>query len=344
VNRATFARQLLPLVVGALAAWLVWMKSTWSGGGSMFGLPLTATDFDQLWFAARAVRSGRDPYPLVGPGREFEWPWPLLYPMPAVLAAMPFSFASLAGARSAFAGVSAWALCAAFLGARGGTGSHRVTAFLSLPAYNAAMAAQWPPALMAAAALQNGALRGALIGIGLCVKPHVALALLVTSTARRELRWAVAAAAGFCALSLAVAPWWPLAWLRALRTGAGDQRIAILVPGGAVLLLALLRWRRPEARLLTALAIVPQTFHWYDALPLWLVTRSAREGLALVALSRLAGFAVPFLFPAPDSLKSLFDQESHVIVWFLYLPCLVLVLRRPNATDPTSDRGITPPG
>ena len=43
------------------------------------------TDIDQVWFAAQAILDGRNPYPLIGPGREFEGPWPLYYPLMAPL-------------------------------------------------------------------------------------------------------------------------------------------------------------------------------------------------------------------------------------------------------------------
>src|SRR5215207_5028160 len=39
-------------------------------------------DFDQLWFAARALLAGQNPYHLVGPGRSFPWEFPLFYPLP----------------------------------------------------------------------------------------------------------------------------------------------------------------------------------------------------------------------------------------------------------------------
>src|SRR5215212_9879963 len=39
-------------------------------------------DFDQIWFAARAVLAGRNPYHLIGPGRTFVWEFPFFYPLP----------------------------------------------------------------------------------------------------------------------------------------------------------------------------------------------------------------------------------------------------------------------
>ncbi len=72
------------------------------------------TDFDQLWHAARSLLNGDNPYATVGPGRPFQWDWPLFYPLPAVLLAVPFTVLPVAVARVAFstlaAGVLGWAV------------------------------------------------------------------------------------------------------------------------------------------------------------------------------------------------------------------------------------------
>src|SRR5687768_15801799 len=43
------------------------------------------SDLDQLLHAANALREGQNPYEVVGPGRAFEWAWPVFYPLPAIL-------------------------------------------------------------------------------------------------------------------------------------------------------------------------------------------------------------------------------------------------------------------
>src|SRR4051794_34640180 len=48
-------------------------------------------DFDQFYNAAQLVLEHRDPYGLIGPGREVPDRWPLLYPMPAILVLTPFT-------------------------------------------------------------------------------------------------------------------------------------------------------------------------------------------------------------------------------------------------------------
>ena len=65
-----------------------------------------ASDLDQVWYAATALRHGLNPYDVIGPTATwFHWNWPLYYPMPAVLLALPLSFLPLAVARYVFVGV-----------------------------------------------------------------------------------------------------------------------------------------------------------------------------------------------------------------------------------------------
>ncbi|HET9799734.1 MAG TPA: hypothetical protein VFP90_17175, partial [Gemmatimonadaceae bacterium] len=40
-------------------------------------------DIEQFWFAARTLLHGGEPYAAIGPGRAFQYPWPLVYPLPA---------------------------------------------------------------------------------------------------------------------------------------------------------------------------------------------------------------------------------------------------------------------
>src|SRR6476469_3636927 len=97
------------LVAGAYVLWFDALTHQYGPGGS---------DFDQLWFAARVLVHGRDPYQAIGPGRAFEWGWPLLYPLPTVIAVLPFAALPLLAARIAFVGISAGLLAFA-LSARG---------------------------------------------------------------------------------------------------------------------------------------------------------------------------------------------------------------------------------
>jgi hypothetical protein len=71
-------------------------------------------DLGQLWFAAGEILAGRNPYLSIGPGRAYDWPWPLYYPLPAVVASIPLRLMSEPVAMAAFAGSSigifGWAL------------------------------------------------------------------------------------------------------------------------------------------------------------------------------------------------------------------------------------------
>src|SRR5678815_3979796 len=48
-------------------------------------------DFGPVWFAARSILQGVDPYPLVGPGLAYDWSSPLVYPITAAFVAIPFT-------------------------------------------------------------------------------------------------------------------------------------------------------------------------------------------------------------------------------------------------------------
>src|SRR3954470_17088694 len=67
-------------VTSGLLAWLVW---------SMPQPP--RADVAQGWGGARGARAHRNPYKDVGPGRTFGWPYPLLYPLTAVLTLAPIA-------------------------------------------------------------------------------------------------------------------------------------------------------------------------------------------------------------------------------------------------------------
>ena len=107
-------------------------------------------------------------------------------------------------------------------------------------------------------------------------------------------------------------------------------------PGGFLLFLALIRWRKPEARLLAAMACVPQTLGLYETLPLFLIPRTRWQGYALAGLSYLAAFAqVAFVPRLPGmSLDAMFAARWPFIFVCLYCPALVMVLlpRRTQGT------------
>ncbi|HEU4564001.1 MAG TPA: hypothetical protein VFS05_05115, partial [Gemmatimonadaceae bacterium] len=216
------ARSAMALAIGALAAGLSLALAAKQGYRS---------DFDQLWGAARALLAGADPYAVVGPGRAVDWPFPLYYPLPAVLLAAPLALLPLSIARALFVGGSSALL--AYLVTRDGYG--RLPIFLSGPFFMAVTAAQWSPLLTAAYLLP------ALAWVTVA-KPNIGAALAVASPTSR---FAVAGALGGAALvgaSFLVHPAWVTEWLRAFR-GAPHFVPPVLHLAGPLLLLALLRWR-----------------------------------------------------------------------------------------------------
>ncbi len=270
--------------------------------------PLVVSDFDAIWAAARALRAGHDPYAAIP---SPPWPWPLQYPLPAVLVALPFSFLPIDLARGAFVGVST-ALLAYGLTGRAWwplwmlTGGQMVAAIGSV---------QWTPLFAAGVLLP-------LLRVLWAVKPTTGAVLFAAYPDRRVLY----GGAALVALAFAVWPGWTESWLAA--AGTAPHRPAVLRIGGFMLLFALFRWRRPEARQVAATALVPLGPYLYEGLPLLLLARSRREMLMLTlcgTVGLLAGLTI----------QRQGGPGHNPIDWMIvflscYLPALLLVLRRPN--------------
>jgi hypothetical protein len=100
---------------------------------------------------------------------------------------------------------------------------------------------------------------------------------------------------------------------------------------GPFALLALLRWRRREARMLLLLACVPQTFVEYEMLPLYLVPETLREMVTLLCTTMCAMYAVRVLGgQSPGTLAEGIASRAPFWIAGVYLPALVIILRRPN--------------
>jgi hypothetical protein len=274
------------------------------------GHPEEWSDFDQIWLGARALLQGRNPYAVVP--REF--PWPLLYPLPALLFGLPLAGLPVEVARVTFAmfsgGLCTWAL----LSRR----PHVWPLLLSGPFLYALARGQWSPLFVA------GMLYPSLSGV-VAAKPSSGLTLL----AYRPSRHLLIGAAILVLASFALLPRWPLDWLPQLP---GNRHIVPLVtlPFGFVLLPGLLRWRLPEGRMFGALILVPQTVAMYELLPLILIPRSLRQSLALALAwdivffgSHPRGAWVPATVPNP-----FIPTSWPVLLLAGYLPALVLLLRR----------------
>ena len=126
-------------------------------------------------------------------------------------------------------------------------------------------------------------------------------------------------------------PSWPWDW-RAAVAGSPNYLAPVQRPGGFLLLLGLLRWRAPEGRLLGVLALVPHTTALHDMLAPLLAARTGRELAVLVGLGYLfAALAYTFTPHGPNVVPEMLAAQWPVALSLVYIPALVLVLRRPNA-------------
>ena len=260
-------------------------------------------DYHYWHGAARVWLAGGNPY-------DVGYPDVLLYPLPAVLAVVPLAGLSMPLACAVFVAISAGLL------SYGSTREswHGLGVLLSAPFIIAAGLGQWSPLLTAAVLLPWLApLR--------VLKPSLGLALTVGYPT-----WgAIAGGPLLLAASLLAMPTWPAEWLESL--GAIRGHLApVLRPGGVFALLALLRWRRPEARLVAAMACVPQHLFFADQLPLWLVARTDGERRTLL-WSGLTGLVAAMVFERGTFLA---ETAWPYALASCYLPALVIVLRRSN--------------
>jgi hypothetical protein len=276
-------------------------------------------DLGHVWFAAGEVLRGRSPYASIGPGAAYEWPWPLYYPLPGVLAIVPLALVPEPIAMATFAALGV----GAFMWAMGELGYASMSAVASYSLFHATTLVQWSPLLAASLVLTP-------ITVLLVAKPTVGAALF----AARPNWWAVGGGTLLLAASFAVDPHWVGRWLAALgspniATGMHAGHFAIVqFPGGVFVLAALLRWRRAEARLLGVLACVPQTLLPYESLLLFLIPRGWFESLAMVGLSYAMFVVATRDVPADFVVRTL--SFGPAVTWTMYLPATLMVLRRPN--------------
>ena len=286
-----------------------------------FRQPNRPSDFGIIWFGARSLLQGIDPYPLVGPGRTYAWDWELYYPATSMMLAMPFAGLPEYIAAGAFVWISTALLAYAITE----KGWDLLFLFPSSAFIVAARAAQWSPIFSAAFCLPW-------LGFVLAAKPNVGGAIALASESRKLLVFAGAGTIALTAMSLILLPSWPSGWIHAL-SNASHLSAPIARMGGFLVLLNLLRWRRQEARLLLLLACVPQTGSWYEALPLLLVANTRRESQILSLVSSVGFLIIRFIVHGQPEAQ--FNREvSMLMLAFAYLPATIVVLRRPNDGKP----------
>ena len=221
-------------------------------------MPTHPGDFGLSWFGARSLMHGVNPYDLVGPGRPYNWPWPQVYPATAFVAAMPLAILPQLAATLVFVFVS----CALLAYSVTEQGWERIPMFGSAAFIIAAGAAQWSPLFTAALGIP-------VLGLFFAAKPTIGLVLGAAGDPQLQ-KLAVIGGMALTVASLILFPAWPRVWLAQLHY-ATQMAAPLARFGGIAILLALLRWRRPEARLILLLACVPQVgsctkcflFFWY---------------------------------------------------------------------------------
>ena len=255
------------------------------------------------------LASGGDPY-AGRPGLE-GWTLadPFFYPLPALFPVLPFCWLPMPVAGALVMGLSggllAWVLTR--------EGAHRLWLFASAPYVMALKVGQCSPVLCAAAFLPA-------LGWLLPWKPQLGLPLLLYRPSIRAAILAAAAVAG----SFLVLPGWIGGWLTNVRE-LESHPPPLLALAGPLLLLAALRWRTAEARLLLGMACTPQLLFFADQLPLQLVARTRRQS-AILAASSLAAFVGWYALLEPGD-RYVLDAAPWVMT-LLYLPALAVVLLR----------------
>lgn len=273
-----------------------------------FGLvpQMLARDFTYPWRGARALLAGQDPFEVIRPSGPAPFDMWFMYPLTAAMAVVPLAplSAQLAGALFAAlgAGLLTYALTVHGMG--------RLWLLVSAPFCMSIVLAQWSPILMASSLLLP-------LTWLLTAKP-IGLALWLS---RPSWKGAVLCAL-FVALSFALQPGWLAEWIRNTRH-MPHHGVPLTHPLGALALLALLRWRTPEGRLVAAMAVMPQNLWYYDQFPLLLAARSGRGALVL-ALCTWGAWGITKLrcsdpyFCGPEA-------EAPILA-LLYLPALLMVL------------------
>jgi hypothetical protein len=273
--------------------------------------PGVISDWDPTWVAAGALLRGENPYDAI---QVPPWPNWLLYPLPALLVTAPFTFVPLPLARGVFAALGTAAFTYVV------TRRHRWPLYFLISGAMlwSWMVVQWAPLLIAAALTPA-------ISWLLTVKPTAGFAIWLGWPTRA----AVIGGLLFVGVSLLIRPTWIPEWLDSVSRTPHEPHL--LRPGGFLLLLGLLRRRRAEGRLLAALAVIPQTTALYETLPLALLCRNRPQAAGFATITMLAHLLFQLGPQGPWPVGA--GYQWRVLLVLVYLPAIVLVLKRPNERE-----------
>lgn len=277
------------------------------------------SDFSQIALGAQALRHGLNPYLAASTPHTGV---PLMYPLPAVLLALPWSWLSMNVASTSFSALGVGVL--AYAHARTGPIERpAVVALFSAAIVKAVMYSQWPALMLGALMLSNRVASGMLMAC----KPTTGIWLWA---ARPTWQSALGAVCAF-AISLVVRPTWPSEWWTAIGLVRAYTVIPGLLPFGFLIVIAAaLRWRRPEARLLLAMCCVPHSTLIYETLPLLaLIPKTWPEAWLLCAGSWISYLAfAAFIHVHPVSGGDAVRISGLFSLVLIYAPCAIMLLRR----------------
>jgi hypothetical protein len=270
-------------------------------------MPERSSDFDLLYRPASRLLQGESLYPS---GGQF-----FPYPLPAVLLAIPFTLIPLTLARPIFDILIGGAFVYGLWKHRG---PYAVLAVISGAYLFALFAGQTTPLMVAASLIPA-------LGFLLAVKPNTSASLWISRP-----NWlAVLGATLFVGVSFLLVPTWPRDWWVALPADKTLLAPPILRPFGFVLLIAGLRWRLPESRLILATAFIPQTTLPYELVSLALIPANRLEMVVYVAGTWVALGAAQHL-GVGRGLEGWTATGWPVTLCAVYVPMLYLVVRRPT--------------
>ena len=281
--------------------------------------PGSGGDYFFLWSAARSLLAGENPYNVIAVGPENPANDVFLYPLPALLLIAPLAWLPLPVSGGVFLGLSSGLLAFAL----SKEGYHRLPLFMGAPFLIAVSLGQWSPIITAAALEAN-------LGFVFAAKPHLALPAWLY---RPSLR-AIIGSLLLVIVSLAILPSWPVDWFHNI-SGRPEKLSPIKTLAGPVLLLAAVRWRRPEARLFLAMACVPQALFFYDQLILGLIPRTLRQSLIL----SLASFALLLTWFHRLGPGEYYVQKAIPYATAIYFVALVILLW-PDQREPAPRQSI----
>ena len=309
------ARGAVAIAAGLAFGLLMWAKLRAAGPYAL------GYDFTWHWRAGEALRHGQSPYLVINAvSKNYPFDGGYFWWLPTAIMLEPFSLLPIQPATALFVGIST----AIFTYALTVDGWWRLPFLASAPFIYGALGGQVVPLVMAAILLPA-------LGWLAPMKYTMAVAGFAYN---RSWKYATLAAA-VVVVSVIIWPWWPRQWWADMFDVAETyHHFPILVPGGFLLLAALIKWRQPEARLLAIMAIYPQTMLFYDQLPLLVLARSRRQALVMALASWIAPAVAIALHGVSAERAQLFAWNAPITLVCYYFPALAIVLMRPNAPQP----------